>query len=106
MSYITLHYRLKNGASKTLNRLASNVNFVWNYCKSCLKSKAIRLGKTVILGNEAWTTQRCSSCNELTGPKGLSGLSVREWVCSSCGSRHNRDTNAAINILRLGHQTL
>jgi hypothetical protein len=40
------------------------------------------------------------------GPKGFEGLGIREWVCSSCTRLHDRDINAAINILRLGYQTL
>jgi IS605 OrfB family transposase len=70
--------------------------------KGFLKYKAIRHGKTLQLVNEAWTTQRCSSCKELTGPKGLNGLSVRDWECSSCKTKHLRDVNAATNILNLG----
>lgn len=88
------------GASK------STLDAAFGQVKSCFKNKAIRLGKTVLLVNEAWTTQQCSCCKQHTGPRGLMGLSVREWICSSCGSRHNRDINAATNILRLGHQTL
>jgi transposase len=91
---------LNLGASKSVNDAS------FGYFKTNLLSRAIRHGKRAILVNEAWTTQRCSACGELTGPKGLNGLSVREWVCSSCGKSHKRDTNAAINILRLGRQTL
>ena len=42
----------------------------------------------------------CSNCgvvHELTND-----LSVREWQCPSCNSVHDRDINAAINILREG----
>lgn len=46
------------------------------------------------------STQICSYCGEVTGPKGLSGLSVREWTCSYCHTHHDRDINAAQNILR------
>lgn len=70
--------------------------------KSFLKYKTIRFGKIFKLVNEAWTTQQCSSCKELTGPKGLNGLSIREWKCSNCKIVHHRDVNAATNILNLG----
>jgi len=33
-------------------------------------------------------------------------LSVREWTCDGCGVTHDRDTNAAINIERVGLATL
>ena len=70
--------------------------------KSFLKYKTIRFGKILKLVNEAWTTQQCNCCKQLTGPKGLNGLSVRDWKCSSCNSLHSRDVNAATNILNLG----
>ncbi|WP_157664225.1 zinc ribbon domain-containing protein, partial [Burkholderia ubonensis] len=37
-----------------------------------------------------------------TRPKGIAGLRIREWACSGCGVVHDRDTNAALNILRCG----
>ncbi len=43
-----------------------------------------------------------SSCQTRTGPKGLEGLSVRQWTCSVCGTAHDRDTKAAKNILERG----
>ncbi|GAB3996427.1 hypothetical protein GCM10029992_16500 [Glycomyces albus] len=42
-------------------------------------------------------------CGDLTGPKGLEGLSVREWRCG-CGAVHDRDANAEINIRREGRR--
>lgn len=73
--------------------------------KSMLAYKAIRHHVDYKEVNESGTTVTCSSCHSMTGPSGLGGLSVREWVCSSCNIRHDRDVNAARNILRLGHQT-
>lgn len=32
-------------------------------------------------------------------PKGIAGLGVRQWTCSACGVVHDRDVNAALNIL-------
>ena len=52
------------------------------------------------------STQLCSSCGSKSGPKGLDGLNVRAWKCSGCGIFHNRDINAAKNILKEGYRIL
>jgi putative transposase len=44
------------------------------------------------------STQTCSACGDLTGPAGLKGLGLRNWTCP-CGAVHDRDKNAAKNIL-------
>ena len=33
-------------------------------------------------------------------------LKILPWVCGKCGAVHDRDVNAALNILRMGHHTL
>lgn len=48
------------------------------------------------------STRTCSACGSLSGPAGLTGLSVRQWVCAACGTLHDRDINAAINTLIAG----
>lgn len=55
--------------------------------------------------NETESPQACSQCGSIEGPKGLSGLGIRAWTCQ-CGVTHDRDTNAAKNILRRGLATL
>jgi len=79
----------------------------WSQLKTFLGYKAIRRQGRVIEVSEYLTSQTCSSCGIVppSSPKGLKGLGIREWVCS-CGSLHDRDINAAMNILRLGHQSL
>jgi putative transposase len=41
------------------------------------------------------TSQRCSCCGNIGGKK---ALNVREWECLFCGTFHDQDVNAAINI--------
>ncbi|MCE2414613.1 transposase [Candidatus Poribacteria bacterium] len=45
------------------------------------------------------TTKPCSECGHLN--ENLM-LSDRQWTCPECGSYHDRDVNAAINILQAG----
>jgi IS605 OrfB family transposase len=69
---------------------------------SRLQSKARRSGRTFVCVNRFFpSTQMCSTCGALTGPKGRDELSIREWVCP-CGAEHDRDVNAEINIRREG----
>ena len=93
-----------NVSSKKLmkTRMAKSVvDAGWSDFKLMLVYKSIGVGVEVKEVNESWTTVTCSDCNERTGPKGQAGLSVREWVCSGCGSVHLRDVNAARNILHV-----
>jgi transposase len=70
--------------------------------------KAIRLaGDPLRAGgcvpvSETFSTVTCSVCLQRTGPSGLGHLLVGEWSCTTCGVVHNRDVNAAQNILRAG----
>ena len=73
--------------------------------KTFCEFKAIRRRGMCVLVNEAYTTVTCHKCLARSGPTGLAGLAVREWTCAGCGQAHDRDVNAAINILRLGLQT-
>ncbi|HEY4531735.1 MAG TPA: zinc ribbon domain-containing protein, partial [Kurthia sp.] len=41
----------------------------------------------------------CSHCGQNDGKK---GLSIRQWSCTNCGTQHDRDINASINILNEG----
>jgi putative transposase len=74
----------------------------WGMLKSQLHYKGQQAGRSVVIVNERNTTRTCSSCKALTGPAGLDMLVVRSWVCSACGDAHDRDVNAARNILFAG----
>lgn len=74
--------------------------------RDLLKYKAIRHSGYCFEVSENSSTVTCSHCHKKTGPSGLSGLGVREWVCSECHAHHGRDVNAAKNILRFGRESL
>ena len=74
----------------------------WGILKTQLHYKGQQAGRSVIIVNERDSTRTCSSCKVLTGPTGLDMLVVRTWVCSACGDVHDRDVNAARNILSAG----
>ncbi|NWF46194.1 IS200/IS605 family element transposase accessory protein TnpB [Hydrogenophaga sp. D2P1] len=78
----------------------------WSSFRSMLAYKALRHGAWFEEVNESFSSQVCSSCGALpdSRPRGIADLGIRQWVCSGCGVSHDRDTNAALNILaRHGH---
>ena len=90
----------KGGAYKRgLNRAIADS--AWREFVNMLEYKAKWYGRTLIKVDRWFpSTQLCSNCNARTGPKG--DLSIRTWTCSNCGTRHDRDVNAARNILAAG----
>jgi IS605 OrfB family transposase len=94
------------GLAKT-NMAKSVLDAGWSSFRNMLRYKAIKHGAWFEEVSEYGSTRVCSSCACETGPKGAKDLGIRRWVCSECGASHNRDTNAALNILfRSGHRTL
>lgn len=78
----------------------------WSDLRSMLAYKALRHGAWYEEVDEAFSSQVCSECGALPAsrPKGIADLGVRSWCCSDCGAQHDRDVNAARNILaRHGH---
>jgi putative transposase len=82
-------------------RLAKSVHDAgWSSFVSMLEYKAARYGRYFArIDRFAPTSQTCSACGVKDGPK---PLSVREWTCAECGTRHDRDVNAARNVLAAG----
>lgn len=80
----------------------------WYMLKTQLQYKANARAVLFEEVNEKYTTQTCSCCGCIShsSPKGRAGLGIREWMCSECGALHDRDVNAAKNILALGHKRL
>ena len=96
-----------SGVGKT--KLAKSVyDAGWGCLKNLLQYKGEHAGIRVLTVPERNSTRTCSCCGAIpaSSPKGRTGLRMREWICSECGARHDRDVNAARNILELGHQLL
>jgi putative transposase len=71
----------------------------WAMFLRLLEEKAAQHGRRVVkIGRWTPTSQTCSVCEYQDGPKPL-GVCV--WACSGCGATHDRDVNAARNILHL-----
>ena len=70
----------------------------WTTFLTMVEYKAIWYGKKFVkVGKMFPSTQLCSTCGE-KNPQ-TKDISVRSWVCSACHSLHDRDQNAAHNIL-------
>ncbi|WP_328749034.1 transposase [Streptomyces sp. NBC_00285] len=84
-----------NGLART--RLAKSVHDAgWSQFVAILEYKATRYGRTLVkIGRFEPTSQTCSACGVKDGPK---PLNIREWTCAACGTVHDRDHNAAINV--------
>ena len=81
------------------HKLARSIGSVsWDRFTTMLTYKAEWYGRSVIKVDPFFpSSQLCSVCGE-KNPM-VKDLSVRKWTCSHCGSTHDRDINAAVNIL-------
>ena len=72
----------------------------WSEFVRQLEYKAQWYGRTLI-GIDRWypSSKRCSDCGHTVSKL---PLNVREWTCPECGTHHDRDVNAAHNVLAAG----
>lgn len=70
----------------------------WAEIRRQLEYKCAWYDKQLVIVNPYKTSQICSECGY---DDGKHTLDVREWTCPSCGTHHDRDINAAINILNV-----
>ena len=72
----------------------------WGTFRRMLEYKAARAGRYLIVTVRFYPSSKtCSACGHLLAEL---PLSTRAWQCPSCGTRHDRDINAAKNILAAG----
>ena len=84
--------------NKAYHNILSNRNDNgWNLFTNMLEYKLAWQGKQLIKTDKWYpSSQLCHVCGYQNHE--TKDLSVREWDCPKCGSHHNRDKNAAINI--------
>jgi len=72
----------------------------WYQFLTFLKYKATMYGREVIQVDRFYPSSKtCSSCGTIQSSL---PLHIREWTCDACGTTHDRDINAAINLMALG----
>jgi IS605 OrfB family transposase len=92
-----------SAAQLAKTRMAKSVlDASWSMLRNMLEYKASRHRACFVEADERWTSATCSDCGAVSGPKGIAGLQIRHWDCSACWCSHDRDVNAARNILFVG----
>ena len=92
--------RMRENNFRSINRSISDV--AWGMFAQYLSYKAESADRILVRINPAFTSQDCSRC----GYRQVKKLSDRIHHCSYCGLKIDRDYNSALNILRLGTQSL
>lgn len=80
--------------NRKLSRAISDLG--WRSFRTFLEAKSEKYGRDFrVIDRWEPTSKTCSCCGFKIGKL---DLSVRDWICLNCGTSHDRDVNAAINI--------
>jgi putative transposase len=84
--------------NRSLARAISDA--AWSDLREMLEYKCDWHGRELVTADRWYPSSKtCSACGHLTAKM---PLDVREWTCGNCGTRHDRDVNAAKNVLAAG----
>ena len=104
VDYAALHRRaialenlstVRSKGSK-IRRYSEKNQWAFAQLETFIRYKAALRGVPVLSVDPAYTSQTCSRCGTIQKPNG------KRYECASCGHREHRDSNAALNISRLG----
>jgi len=89
---------LKSSNMMKNHKLAKAIaNQSWRELRVMLEYKCEWYDKELMVVNPYKTSQICSECGY---DDGKHTLDIRSWICPNCGTKHDRDINAAKNILK------
>jgi putative transposase len=92
------------GMKRAMNLGKSVSDAGWSEFVRQLEYKSQWYGRTFIKIDRFYpSSQICSCCGHKDGKK---ELDIRSWICSNCGAHHDRDFNAATNVLLKGYSDL
>lgn len=92
------------GMVKNHKKAKAVADVSWAEFFRMLEYKSLWAGRTFIQIDRFYpSSQTCSSCGYKNSA--VKDEKVRAWTCPQCGAHHDRDINAAINILRKAKDT-